>query len=46
MAHLNWIIEGKPCRILGILQDQLLAMEKVPNVAQAAMMDPRYQVVL
>ena len=42
----NWIAEGNPCKTDGILQDHEVVIEKVPKVAQAATIEPKYQVVL
>jgi len=44
--RVNWMMEGKPCNTEGILHDQEPLIEKVPKVAHAATMEPRYQVVL
>ena len=42
----NWMSEGKPWSTDGTLHDHELGIEKVPKHAQAATMDPKYQVVL
>jgi len=42
----HWMTEGRPWRTEGMRQDHEVVREKVPKVAQAATMEPRYQVVL
>jgi hypothetical protein len=44
--NVNCRREGTACTMDGILHDQLLSIWFVPNVNQAAMIDPKYQVVL
>ena len=39
-------MDGKAMTRVGALHDQLLAMLLVPNVSQAATIEPMYQVVL